>query len=680
MTDRTVRVTQGWAGRTVVLAVAFGLLAGLAELVLLAVKKYGQGRIIHVSRDALWMIPLADIVLCLCAALLLLVLAWRLPSLRGPRTAVAFTAFPAMLTILLHYRPLHIAAKVILALGIAVQAGVVLARWPQVARALFAPFTGRFIRRRRTLASAAVAGSGAAGVAGLDVDRRRFLAGAASLLGGLAVGTRGWLRLAEYRARPQVETVDGVNVLLIVLDTVRAQSLSVYGYDRATTPALEILAAAGTVFERAYATAPWTLPSHASMFTGRWHHELSADWDDPLDPADPTLAEVLGAAGWATAGFVANTAYASYEHGLDRGFARYEDYRMTPGQVLGSSALGATIGCGNRNEAGCRLRGPLGLYELLGRKPADHVRERFTHWLDGIDAGRPFFAFLNLFDAHAPYLPPAPFDTAFAQPLPRENPMHFDRPGWEWTEPRVRAEQNAYDGAIAYIDQQLGLLFNELDRRGRLANTLVIVTSDHGEEFMEHGVMTHANSLYSPALHVPLLLALPGRVPEGARIQAPVSIRDLPATICDLLGVRASFPGESIARFWQDGRAGTAAAPADASRPTAGRAAAQAGASDTSSAPAGSARTNARNAPIHADLSGRTFRPSHYPVSRGDMQSVIDGRWHYIRRGDGHEELYDLAADPWERTDRLAAERTLADSLARMLPRRGAPTSGGGQP
>jgi arylsulfatase A-like enzyme len=358
---------------------------------------------------------------------------------------------------------------------------------------------------------------------------------------------------------------------------------------------------------------------------------------------------------------------------------------MTPGQVLGSSALGATIGCGNRNEAGCRLRGPLGWYELIGRKPADQVRQRFLHWLDDVEEGRPFFAFLNLFDAHAPYLPPTPFDTAFARPLPRENPMHFDREGWEWTPARVQAEQNAYDGAIAYIDQQLGLLFDELSERGRLANTLVIVTSDHGEEFMEHGVMTHGNSLYAPALHVPLLLALPGRVPEGRRFDAPVSIRDLPATVCDLVGVRADFPGESLARFWTDGtaatdsarvaagngRVGGRVAPDRAGPPTAASGASDVPMSDVAGLP---------QSPIHADVSGRTFRPSHYPVSRGDMQSVIDGRWHYIRRGDGHEELYDMAGDPWERTDRLSAQRTVADSLARMLPRRGAHSSGGGQP
>src|SRR5262249_1413595 len=123
------------------------------------------------------------------------------------------------------------------------------------------------------------------------------------------------------------------NVLLIVLDTVRAQSLSLYGYSRDTTPNLRRIAARGVRFDQALSTAPWTAPSHASMFTGRWPHELSIGWSRPLDATHPTLAEFLSARGYKTAGFVANTTYCSYETGLDRGFARYDDYDVTPRTV-----------------------------------------------------------------------------------------------------------------------------------------------------------------------------------------------------------------------------------------------------------------------------------------------------------------------------------------------------------
>ena len=119
---------------------------------------------------------------------------------------------------------------------------------------------------------------------------------------------------------------DAPNVLLIVLDTVRADHLSLYGYRRPTSPTLERLARRGVRFDEARATAPWTLPSHASLFTGRWPHELGVKWLTPWRGNDPTLAEYLGSRGYATAGFVANTLYCSYDSGLGRGFTRYDDY------------------------------------------------------------------------------------------------------------------------------------------------------------------------------------------------------------------------------------------------------------------------------------------------------------------------------------------------------------------
>ena len=134
-------------------------------------------------------------------------------------------------------------------------------------------------------------------------------------------------RVKEWReaVRP-FPPADSPNVLLIVLDTVRADHLSLYGYRRATSPTLARLAKRGIRFDEARATAPWTLPSHASMFTGRWPHELEVRWLAPLRWNFPTLAEYLGSQGYATAGFVANTLYCSYDTGLDRGFTHYEDY------------------------------------------------------------------------------------------------------------------------------------------------------------------------------------------------------------------------------------------------------------------------------------------------------------------------------------------------------------------
>jgi arylsulfatase A-like enzyme len=157
---------------------------------------------------------------------------------------------------------------------------------------------------------------------------------------------------------------------------------------------------------------------------------------------------------------------------------------------------------------------------------------------------------------------------------------------------------------------------------------------------MEHGIMTHANSLYPPSLHVPLMVIGGSRVPRGARVDTEVSVRDIASTVTDLTGGGTNvFPGTSLVEHWGD-------APPAAE-------------------------------PIHAKVSGRTFRPEHYPVSRGDLHSVIEGSHHYIRRGDGVTELYDLRADPWERSDLLGAaagdtvdrSRMLADSLRFLIDR-----------
>ena len=146
------------------------------------------------------------------------------------------------------------------------------------------------------------------------------------LLTLLVAGGLGLDSWRDYRARSRaIATTIGSdskprNVILVVLDTVRADRLGLYGYSRNTTPNLDGLARRGVVFDRAFSTAPWTAPSHASLFTGRWPHELSVGWNRPLDGASPTLAEFLRAQGYATAGFVANTTYCSYETGLARGF------------------------------------------------------------------------------------------------------------------------------------------------------------------------------------------------------------------------------------------------------------------------------------------------------------------------------------------------------------------------
>jgi arylsulfatase A-like enzyme len=433
----------------------------------------------------------------------------------------------------------------------------------------------------------------------------------------------GWVRYAvRGRLERQAMADRGAapatapNVLLLVLDTVRAWDLSFQGYWRPTTPKLQRWLERGVVFERALAPGPWTTPSHATMFTGLQPTEVTASWDSPLDEKPSTLAEQFRASGYATAGFVGNYRYAGSASGLERGFDHYEDYPVTVEQGFRSAQLPARVfTLGNVAEQ-------LGKRRLIqGGKDAIDVNTEFLRWLDrSRPATRPFFAFLNYFDAHAPYTPPRPWDSTFAgRDLETVN-RYWSRmeevfgPG---PLPRqfLQETHDAYDGGIAYLDFQIDSLLTQLESRGLLHNTVVIITSDHGEHFGEHGLIQHGNSLFLPLLHVPLGFYAPTLLPPGVRIQAPVSLRDLAATILELASVpRGSVPGRSLLEWI---------------RPTA-----ELQRSDT----------------LLAAVDYHRLLPKWpvSPVLRGDMRSIVLDSLHYIHNGDGVEELYHLGRDSRE--------------------------------
>ncbi len=404
-----------------------------------------------------------------------------------------------------------------------------------------------------------------------------------------------------------------------MLDTVRADHLSLLGYPRDTSPCLTRLARRRITFTQARSTAPWTLPSHASMLTGRWPHELSTGINAPLDSTFPTLAECLAANGYATAGFVANATYCGRETGLDRGFNHYEDHQLTLADILWTSAIGRRL----------LLQGPLGPERRTGgnpndyhRKTAGEVREDFLSWTMG-QKGRPFFAFLNLYDAHDPYIAPPGFDPRFSE-LRRSAAGTALLERWFIHDKKtLHPDQlqfviDAYDDGIAYLDDQVGKLMDDLDRLGLLENTLVIVTADHGEHLGEHQLYGHASSLYDAEVHVPLVLLLPGAKAGGRRITAPVSLRDLAATVAELTGLEASpLPGRSLTRYWR----GDAAVTAELSLCEV-------------DAPVASAPNQGRS-----------------PVFRGPMKALASDCYVYIRGGGGHEELFDVVADPGQQSD-----------------------------
>ena len=576
-------------GRWLLLAVWFGSLAGLAEVLVLAVKKYSlHYHFLHQPLEVVWMAPLANAAFYAIPGFALFLIAWRWPRLVTLRRAALPFTFLGFFGLLMTL-PFRLSewAAALLAAGLAVQTAHVIAAHPQRFRALV----------------------------------RRTLAWMVALIVGLGLGLQGWQALTERRALATLPPAspNAPNVLLIVLDTVRAQSLSLYGYARPTTPQLERLARSGVRFERAIAPAPWTLPSHASMFTGYFPSALSVDWQIPLDATHPTLAEVLRAHGYHTAGFVANMIYCSVESGLNRGFIRYEDYPVLPGEILVSSSLGRRL---VQNKKFRRIVN----YMEEHRKSAADVNRSFLRWLSRHDR-RPFFAFLNYMDAHDPYRPPKPFDRMFGPKKWRG----AARQAWPQTgvPPEIQARLDAYESSIAYLDQQVVLLVAELQQRGVLENTLVIITSDHGEEFREHEMKSHGNSLYLTALHVPLLIIFPHRVPEGWSVREPVSLRDLPATVLDLLQLEGGtqFPGRSLVRLWDRTRG--------PGRPS--------------------------TDPILSEVTRRYGEPIWYPVSSGDLKSLVVGRYHYIvitrvRDMREEEELYDVERDPFELSDLARAE------------------------
>jgi arylsulfatase A-like enzyme len=453
------------------------------------------------------------------------------------------------------------------------------------------------------------------------------------------VGLAAWRHRDPPPLTQPTDAVRGPNILLIVLDTVRADHLSLpgSGADRQTSPELEALAGLGVTFTGARATAPWTLPSHASLMTGRWAFDVCPGRFSPMSADGPTLAGSLATLGYETVGLVANTFYTTYATGLSRGFAHYEDLPFKPATILASSEVGGRI-VDLIGEISRSLRpGEPPPLRRFDRIDASSINLRFLDWLDHDRAqARPFFAFLNYFDAHDPYLVPPGADHRFGgAPIDPSDRAFLE--DW-WLSPdksKITPEQEAllidgYDSCIAFLDQSLGNLFRELDRRTLLDDTIIVVTSDHGEAFGEHDLFGHGVSLYEDQLHVPLLIIAPGLVPSGHVIDRVVSLRDVPATLLDLAGhPDPPLPGTSLASLW--------------ARP-----------SDEASATRSLTEGN-KPSPAMASVPGPDmFSPNEgkSPVFGGPMISIMDDRQlKYIRTERSpipHEEFYALASDPGE--------------------------------
>jgi arylsulfatase A-like enzyme len=409
------------------------------------------------------------------------------------------------------------------------------------------------------------------------------------------------------------------DILLVTLDTLRADHTSAYGYARPTTPRLEEVARDGIRFATAYAPMPTTLPSHATMLTGLLPRTLGLLKNGvPFAHPAPTLAETLADNGYATAAFVSSFVL-DRSFGLGRGFATYDDdFARDACKGYGQQWEGFTLeggfcrrGASTREQAERWLEAS-GYLRGAGEAPAG---------ANAAAAPPPFFLWIHLFDPHDPYLPP-PAEAALLPP-PSANPTELER------------QIAAYDGEIRYTDDQVGKLLDRLAGAGRLDDTLVIVVSDHGEGLMDHGWMHHGALLYEEAVRIPFLVRWPAQLPRGRVVEEPVQLADIVPTVHELLGLAApqhAVEGVSLA---------------------------------------GALRGTASLDPKRPVILQRRIYDRELELGlplRGEKFGIRIGAWKYIEaRADKSYELYDLGTDPRELHDVFRKERAHAAPLAQTL-------------
>lgn len=420
------------------------------------------------------------------------------------------------------------------------------------------------------------------------------------------------------------------NLILISLDTMRADHLSVYGYPRRTTPHLERFAAEATLYRNAFSNGDFTLPSHASMLTGRYPSQHGAVGDlagfHPIDSSVPTLAELLKKAGYFTAAAVANHGYLNSRFGFHRGF----DRMMVPEPV---PAVSPTFSY--------HLRA--GLYELTlpwvwtdalrSYMPAEYIVELGEAAI--AQAGkRPFFLFLNLMDSHRPWVSRGRFRKMF---------LHYDQRAIRWStqqffrevlngthvitdEERLKMHA-AYDGGIAYVDDTVGRLLDRLRQTSWYDQSLIIITSDHGDLFGADQLIDHGNSLNHGATRIPFLVKFPAQK-EGREVKSPVSLVDVFSTLGAAAGVPANV---------QD-----------------------AGVNLASGDPGEERDIFLESYPIR-------HMAAENPRLKRTERAMVKGRWRLIESDRGRHDLYDIMSDPEERHNLWNARMDIAQDMGKRL-------------
>ncbi len=435
-------------------------------------------------------------------------------------------------------------------------------------------------------------------------------------------------------------TADQPNVILIVLDTVRMDHMSCYGYSRNTTPKIDAFAQDARVYTNCLSPGCWTLPSHASLFTGLPGRAHGVSWvHQSLDEEFETLAEQLLAAGYQTAGLSSNaivSASRSFDQGFDMFWAALSwDEEEAPTPVVFADRVLSRLG---RKAPQPRSNASL-MHEELGRWFAEQYRPE-----------KPFFIFLNYIEPHGPYVPPSHLLEWATEQVrqkwtnrdQRDELLTYMLTGLDTLNSMEISElETLYDEEIRYVDGKVGELLEFLDSNGLMDNTLVVITSDHGEHFGEHHMMLHRFSLYEPLVRVPLIVRYRDRFAPGMQ-DGLVQTHDVYPTILELAGVDwPRLPDQNCLNLLDGG------APGEVPR----RGIAE------------------YNAPTIHDFPRFIPRMPRFDFSRWllRMKAVRLGDSKLIRWSDGHTELYDVARDPMELRDLTEDQPDVVGRLAEEL-------------
>ena len=426
---------------------------------------------------------------------------------------------------------------------------------------------------------------------------------------------------------------------IVVLDAVRFDHLSCYGYGKKTTPNIDRLSTGGILFENAFSTSCWTPPSHASLFTGLYpsFHGVYTG-DSVLDVPDRTLVEILRDAGYRTLG-ISSIPQLSVTKKFNRGFDEYVEawkLNQTPRTALKWKA---------------KIRSFLHLDDPVTR----YIYEQIRRWIKERNPSMPFFIFANMNTAHSPYDPPTRYlsrhatsPTSFRmnkklKDLAARDGYRYMARQMEVTEDEFRGLENLYDGEITYLDELLGRLFVFLQAEDLLEDTLILLLADHGENFGDHGLMYHQFCLYDSLIRIPMIWHYPRAIPHGERISTLVSIVDVMPSILGL----AALPPESYSSTQ-----GTCLFPDLSSSHPEGRDFVVA----EYQAPPGVFNYFRRMTP--------DFDPSVYEKGYKSIRTL---QHKYIVSSKGDEELYDLAKDPKEQNNIVHLLPVVTDCLRQTL-------------